>query len=421
MVSPLRVCVALSILVLGVTNAHAQFSNSHTEGAAQPIAPIQGLRWSAVASLSGSTDAETTTGVADLATVVAWTRSGLDRRDGFRGPRWTHRVGAALAARTSFASDLRVVELEQQSELALYAFSVGQTIRLQARPRLTERMWWNENQLATAFIDFPGFGKILAVDGRDASVEAFAVRFGVVRGIGGQAARGLELDFVAGRLVGEFGEMRLLSGHVRQRERALEIEENAIDIRVADIFPRFRPWRLTFVLGGSLIYPDGSASQPGLGTMMPNVRVGFVLPAAPSLRRVRSEIGRSLLDDGSLGFELATLHRLVENVGVDAGVQLVGWWQAQLDRELTLRGEAMFGVGARRLEYDPAQDGYRKSQGALLLTRGDLTLRWTPTPRHGFGIELHGWVEHSERGAADLTNERRWSYGLRAGLSWSRG
>ena len=60
---------------------------------------------------------------------MSWTRAGVDRTEGFRGPRFTNRWGWPFTLRSAIGGNHRPLDLEERGEgVALYVGSVGQTV-----------------------------------------------------------------------------------------------------------------------------------------------------------------------------------------------------------------------------------------------------------------------------------------------------
>src|SRR5262245_138500 len=100
-------------------------------------------------AFAGAALAETNTGqdqvTGELAAQWSWTRAGVDYTQGFRGPRWTNRYGAAVSARASGGGD-SPIEVEQRGEVALYLGSIGELVRWRSRSRLTDRFWYRTTE-----------------------------------------------------------------------------------------------------------------------------------------------------------------------------------------------------------------------------------------------------------------------------------
>ena len=354
----------------------------------------------------------------ELALLATWTRAGIDRTEGFRGPRWTKRWGAALsvrgAANTSGAAEAH--ELEQRGELALYVGSVGQIVRWQSASRLVDRMWQPARRELEvgAFVDFGGLGlvKYDAATDSDMSAEAFPMYFEITRG----ATTTTSFDVAVARVANERGDLRIIDERIVIRDdgerRAIAFDAALFSVRSLEI-SNHSPWRVSGALGISGLTPfKRESSFEGTNSVIPLVRVGIEHRATShALRAARSEIGRPLLDGTDFGVELATMHRLVET-GLDAGGQLTAWGRREVSDGVVLHGEGMLGIGRRQLAI--AGDSVMRGSGLVVLVRGEVGV--AVALGGGFELATRAWVEHSER----VAMTRRWDAALLGGLAWRR-
>jgi hypothetical protein len=352
----------------------------------------------------------------ELAVVAAWTRAGVDHTQGFRGPRWTKRWGARLELSAMAGSGTQPIELEERAEVAIYIGSIGQTIRWQSQPRLTDRFWYRTtDQLELGvFADFAGLGLVKRDGDEDMSCEAFPIHAEVTWGVTAEPITTTELDIAIARVANDRGDLRITDERLIIRdngtERALAFDAAFFSARSVTI-SKHSPWRVSGAIGISALTPF-SKRQPfdGESSIIPLVKIGIEHRSAPRIRSTRSAIGRPLLDDTDFGVELASMHRWVETA-IDAGGQLTAWWQRPLTDGLLLRGEAMLGVGRRQLVIS---DSMFVTDGAVVLGRGELGLH----ARLGGGVvlETRVWAERSERTAHAMAP--RWDAGLLSGLAW---
>ena len=352
----------------------------------------------------------------DLAIVATWARGGIDRTEGFRGPRWTKRWGARLSASASAGSGTQPLELDERAELALYIGSIGQTVRWQSQPRLTDRFWdrTTEQLELGVFADFAGLGLVKRDGDTDLSCEGFATHVEVTWGVTAEPMTTTEIDVAVARVTNERGDLRIIDERVIIRDRgtarALSLDAAFFSARSVAL-SKDSAWRLSGALGISALTPFREERPlDGDSSIVPLVRVGIEHRDEPHLRSTRSAIGRPLLDDSDFGVELATMHRWVDDA-IDAGGQVTAWWQRRVADGLRVHGEAMFGVGRRRLFL---ADAMVISDGAVAIGRGEVGVEIALGG--GLVVETRAWAERSERTATS----KRWDAGLSTGLAWRR-
>jgi hypothetical protein len=412
------------VLVLALAApAHAQLPD--------PVDPStigDGPSLDASAGLLGETTSDGAAALdGEVAIDAAWTRSGIDRTEGFRGPRWTNRWGARIAALAAAGNADRPLDLEERGEVALYAGSIGEFVTWQSHPRLTDRIWYRSTDLLAvgAFGDFAGLGLVKRDDDDELGAEAFPMFVSVARDVSGGGATTLELDFAVARVAGRGGDVRLVDERIAERRlgdaRAASIDVAALSIRRLEL-AKHSPWTFSLdILGLTAVSGYVPANGPLLGdstTIMPLARVGIVHHADALLRAERSEISRPLVDDTDFGAEFGTLHRLVEGAGVDEGAQLLAWWRRVVGDGVAMRGEAMLGIADRVSVPAMAPPGvlptWVDSSGLVYVARGELEL--SAQLARGFALEARVWIEHSER--ADPSQQARWTNGVQSGIAW---
>jgi hypothetical protein len=354
---------------------------------------------------------------------AAWTNSGIDRTEGFRGPRWTNRWGARMSALAAAGSGDRPVAVEQRGEVALYAGSIGQTVTWQSQPRLTDPFWYRASDRLTVggFADFAGIGVNIRDRDDEIGCEGFPIHAAVARDASGGDATTLAIDVAVTRVAGRRYDARIWDEHVTYRESGGMYEAAALSIR------RFQldddpSWTLSLdIFGASAMSAYVAASAEWLShprSIMPYGRIGIAHHGESVLRAERSEIGRPIVDDTDFGAELGTLHRLVDDAGIDDGGQLLAWWRRAVDRRVVVRGEAMVGVADRVLAPEMVPPGtmpkWGESSGLVYIARGEAEL--TAQLARGFAVQARAWSEHSERAAPG--QPARWTSGVQAGVAW---
>lgn len=421
----MRLAVAGLVVVAGLAiaaPAHAQLADP-----VDPSTIVDGPSLDASGGLLGEARGDgATTLDGELAIDAAWTKSGIDRTQGLRGPRWTNRWGARLAAIAAAGSADRPLDLEERGEVALYAGSVGEFVTWQSHPRLTDRFWYRTTDLLTVggFGDFAGLGLVKRDGDDELGCEGFPVFVSVARDAGDGGATTFEIDVAVARVAGRGGDVRLFDDRIAVRQvgdaRAVALDAAALSIRRLDL-ANHSPWTVSLDLGLSAV----SADRPVRGallddptTVMPLARAGIVHRADALLRTERSEIGRPIVDDADFGAELGTLHRLVDGAGIDEGGQLLAWWRRPVDDRVAVRGEAMLGIADRVRQPAMAPPGglpvWVESSGMVYVARGELEL--SAQLGHGFALEARVWTEHSER--ADPSQPARWTTGVQSGVAW---
>ncbi len=375
----------------------------------------------------------------ELVLVGAWTRReiplehGIVPSFGTRGPRWTRRFGAQLATRIAGGTGDQPLQLEQRFEVALYAASVGQTLTWQDPPRLTDRQWWRARGLVLgAFVDFPGLGFVQSTrDGDVMAAEGFPIFVGVTRTQDAPVAS-FQVEAAVARVTGSAGEARIINERLVVREdettRAMAFDLEVVSARNIPL-AKAPSWRFSGAFGFSYLKPAFDRGVALTAAQRPNsfyllARLGIEHVSTSAVGTRRSELGRPLLDATDVGVEIATLHREVEHVGVDAGAQASAWWRRRLGTRVVLKGEGMVGAGMRVLERDPdrlTMVAWRESNAPVWLGRLDVGL--TVDLAHRITAEARSWVEHSERPGLSGTaapDRSSLSHGLQIGLSWRR-
>lgn len=370
------------------------------------------------ASVLGEASSQRDAGLAvDLAAVLSWTRSGVDDTQGFRGPRWTNRWGLAVEGRASAGTGDRPLVVEHRAELALYALSIGETVTWGAPPHITDPLWRRDAHRAVfgAFVDFPGLGLVRRDGGDVVACEAIPVALSVT---GDRDIRTVEFEAAAVRVTGSFGDVRVIDHRVTVRDqldlKSIAWDFSAFSVRDAAIRPG-SPWRLSGAIGLGIMTPfkpDSDDRFAAPASVVPLARLGIAHHGAAVLRAARSEIGRPLLEDLDFGAEIGTLHRLIDERGLDAGAQLTAWIRRALAPGVVLRAESMLGVGGRLYHRD--MEVWVRGGGAIWLARSELSLAVELS--HGVGIEAGAALEHSER--TDPSAAPRWFGTLQSGLVW---
>ncbi len=413
--------IVASITVTGTFAAISFIAPSAQAQLRDPVPSEQitdGVSLGIAAGILGELDSERDDHLdGELTAVFAWTRGGVDETQGLRGPRWTNRWGGALEAHASAGSSDRPLVLTERSELALYAGSIGQTIAWGVQPRMTDAFWRRGTQRFTpgAFVDFPGIGLVKREGDDVVGCEGFPIFFSIA---GDRDIRTIEFEYAVARVAGRFGDSRLIDHRITVRDhlglKAIAWDFSAISARDVELTAG-SSWRMSGALGLSVMTPfkpDTPDRFKQLASVIPLARIGIAHRGTVQLRATRSEIGRALVDDLDLGVELATLHRFVDDAGLDAGGQITAWGSHALTPAIAVRTESMLGVAKRR--YHREMDTWASGGGAIWLARVELAI--AAEIAHGFALEVRAAVEHSDR--ADPTSDPRWQTTLQSGLSW---
>jgi hypothetical protein len=432
----MRLALSIPVLLALVHPAHAELPD--------PVDP-ETIGDGLSATVGGGVLGEATrdgaaTGIGELALEVAWTNSGLDLTEGFRGPRWTNRWGARMSALATAGSGDRPLALEQRGEVAIYGGSIGETLAWQSQPRLTDRLWYRTTDRFSVggFVDFGGIGvvKLDGTNGNEAlGAEGFPIMLEATRELvtdgalaqGDHAATTLSFDIAIARVAGRAGDLRIIDENFMVRDtghlRAATMSAAAISIRRLP-FSKDSPWSLALDIWGLTgvtgYLPYDQIHANDAFTVMPYGKIGIAHHADAQLHVERSQIGRPIIDDTDFGVELGTLHRLVEAAGIDEGGQLLAWGRVPIERHVSLRGEAMLGLADRvrvpmtTSSTGPGEPMWVDSSGLVTIARGELEL--SAQLAHGFSLEARAWIEHSER--ADPTLPARWTAGIQSGVGW---
>jgi hypothetical protein len=352
----------------------------------------------------------------ELSLVASWTRAGVDYTQGFRGPRWTKRWGAALALRAATGSGEQPLDLEERAEVALYAGSIGQSVRWQSQPRLTDRFWnrRTENVELGGFLDFGGLGLVTRSPDGDLSAEGFPMYVEVKRTTDEVPITSFRWDVAVARVAGERGDLRIIDESITIQKSAarssVAFDAAAMSARSVAI-RKDSPWRFSGAFGLSCLVPTSTEISGSANSIIPLVRIGIEHRGSAQMRTARSEIGRPLLDNTDFGVELASLHRMTETT-VDAGGQLTAWWQRPLTAQLVAYGEGMLGVAHHQLVIDGEMA--KLGDGVIVIARGELGV--TAKLGAGFHLDTRAWAEHSDRAAPMLP--ARWDVALLSGITF---
>jgi hypothetical protein len=381
--------------------------------------------------------------------VATWTRAGSDGIAGLPGPRWTDRWGVNLALRGKLSTEGTPLELEERLETAVWLGSVGQTFSWRSLPRLTDRIWRPRASLFSAggFVDFAGVGPAPRADEGGTRFEGFPIYLSITYDVAAQAERAapaamteesallapfgsavvgvnLALEFAYARSIGPRGDLRYVNHRLEvrnvrtatgtQRTGAWDFEAlSGRNIALGD-----SPWSLSGRVGLSILVPLEARREDQLerASVVPLLSAGIAHRAdEPWLRSHRSEIGRPLVDSTDFGVELGTLHRLVETVGIDAGVQATGWIARQVSPRISVYGEGMAGLASRR-ERTEADGSWIDASGAIVLLRAEVGAR--ARLLGGLDLTTRLWVEDSDR--ADPMHPTRRVSSVEVGLDWQR-
>jgi hypothetical protein len=367
----------------------------------------------------------------DASTVLSWTRSGWDGIEGLRGPRWTNRWGARVELRGSSGEAGGSRELEERLEIALWAGSVGQTLRWETPARLTDLFWQpGAGRFSIgAFADIPGLG--LVDDGF--SCEGFPFVIDVTQHLTtdatpGNLGRTTSFELAMVRVASADGDLRLVNHRLVIRDQpsgsggrqmALRAVLWDIDLLSADhVFGRSdSAWSWSGHVGVSMLSPFKPRAEDlfeeGPVSVIPLIRVGIAHRARPRLRLHRSEIGRPLVDETDFGIDLGTAHRLVEDAGLDAGGQLRLWFSRSVGAGVAVHGETLAGLARRR--FRPQSEGvWVDSPGWVAPVRAEAGI--DAELAYGMGLEARIWLEYSDR--IDPLAPIRWQSGVQGGLRW---
>jgi hypothetical protein len=352
----------------------------------------------------------------ELSLVASWTRAGVDYTEGFRGPRWTKRWGAALTLRAVTGTGGQPLDLEERGEVALYIGSIGQSVRWQSQPRLTDRFWnrRTENVELGVFGDFGGLGLVVRNPDGDLSAEGFPMYVEVKRTADEMPITTFQLDVAVARVANARGDLRIIDESITIQKSAtrnsVAFDAAAMSARSVEL-RKNSPWRFSGAFGLSCLVPTSTKISGSANSIIPLVRIGIEHRGSAGMRSARSEIGRPLLDNTDFGVELASLHRMTETT-VDAGGQLTAWWQRPLTAQLVAYGETMLGVAHHRLVIEGEMA--RPGEGVIVIARGELGV--TAKLGAGFHLDTRAWAEHSDRAAPMLP--ARWDVALLSGITF---
>ena len=194
--------------------------------------------------------------------------------------------------------------------------------------------------------DLAGIGLIKEDQGDDLSCEGFPIYVELTRDFTDVPSTTTEVEIAAARVVGRPGDIRIFNDRLSLRQvgalRAVAWDAELLSARHVEL-SRHSPWSMSGAIGASLLEPFESSGRRPLDN--PNSIIPLPIGSASSthgaaqIHSSRSEIGRPLLDSSDFGVELSTMHRLVEEAGLDAGGQVTAWSSHALSDQVAVHGE----------------------------------------------------------------------------------